>query len=156
LTIEIRRAYAPVMVESNVFDDAALPTLLGAARRTYGDAIRRALDAAGMSDLPGRGSLLVGTIPRGGTPLQVLPTQMGVSKQAVSQVVDALVDRGYLSRAADPADRRRLMITLTARGRDAAKVARRTVANVDRRLAGKVAARDLAAMRRVLVTLASL
>jgi len=144
------------MVESQGFDEAALPALLGAARRTYGEAIRRALDAAGMHDLPGRGSAVVGSIARSGSPMQQLQAEMGVSKQAVSQVVDALVDRGYLSRAVDPEDGRRLLVTLTDRGKEAAKVTRRAVAGVDRRLATKFSARDLVATRRVLGTLAAL
>ncbi len=33
--------------------------------------------------------------------------QLGVSKQAASQLIDTLVLRGYLERATDPSDRRR-------------------------------------------------
>jgi DNA-binding MarR family transcriptional regulator len=37
----------------------------------------------------------------------------------VSQVIDILVNRGYLSRSPDPDDRRRISLELTERGRQA-------------------------------------
>lgn len=134
----------------------ALPALLSAARRPYGRAIRAALDAAGMGDMPPRGAFVVGAVARRGTAMQALPEAMGVSKQAVSQIVDVLVARGYLERATDPADRRRISLALTDRGREAAGVIRRAVAGVDRRLAARIGAADVDAARRALDVLAGL
>ena len=45
--------------------------------------------------------------------------QLGVSKQAASQLIDTLVLRGYLERRVDPEDRRRINIEATERGRAA-------------------------------------
>jgi DNA-binding MarR family transcriptional regulator len=47
---------------------------------------------------------------------------MQITKQAVSQLIETLVDLGYVQRQADPVDRRRVVMTLTAQGRDAAGV----------------------------------
>ena len=102
------------------FDDIAFPALLRAARRTYGSAVRAALAEAGCDDMPRNGSYVVGAIDRTGAPLSQIITGLGVSKQAAGQLVDTLVARGYLDRAPDPDDRRRLTITLTERGHAAA------------------------------------
>lgn len=44
--------------------------------------------------------------------------RLGVSKQAAGKTVDRLVALGYAERADDPADARRKLIRLTARGVD--------------------------------------
>src|SRR5579862_44459 len=90
--------------------DVAFPALLRAARRTYGDAIREALDRAGYGDLPRNGPYVLGAIARTGAPLSEVIEELRVSKQAAGQLVDALVERGYLDRAADPDDRRRVRV----------------------------------------------
>ncbi len=77
---------------------------------------------------------------------------MGVSKQAGGRL-DTLVARGYLDRAVDVEDRRRLTITLTERGRSAAAVVRSTVDQVDAQLVQRVGAGPFAD---TLATLASL
>src|SRR5580698_6117336 len=93
------------------------PTLMRAARGAYAGAIRAQLHAIGIDDLPRNGAfILVGIDDRGG-PTQDLPYDLGVTKQAVSQVIDTLVTRGYLERGPDPYDRRRTMLELTDRGR---------------------------------------
>lgn len=109
-----------------------------------------------MDDMPPRGAFVVGGIDRNGTSMGDLPAGMGISKQAVSQLVDTLVARGYVHREPDPADRRRMLLTLTARGREAAKVTRRAVATVDRRLAQRASAQAVTTTRRVLAALISL
>src|ERR1700761_3349694 len=98
-------------------DEYATPTLMRAARGVYAQAIRAQLAAIGIDDLPRNGafvlvgldgsggpqphlpaigtdarprtgaSVLVGRDGPGG-PQPHLPTELGVSKQAVSQVID--------------------------------------------------------------------
>ena len=67
----------------------------------------------------------------GGASLSLIIQGLGVSKQAAGQLVDTLVVRGYVTRAADPADRRRLTLTLTERGLGAAAAIRSAVEQVD-------------------------
>lgn len=137
-------------------DEVALPALLSAARRPYGDAIRGALNTSGYDDMPSRGSFVVGGVARNGSGMQGMAAAMGISKQAVSQLVDTLVTRGYLLRAPDPRDRRRMTVTLTDRGRAAAAVTRAAVATVDAALVEVVGARSVSSARRVLGALAQL
>ncbi len=127
-----------------------MPALLRSARRTYGSAIRAALAEVGCDDMPGNGPNLIGGVARGGSPLGAITQKLGVSKQAAGQLVDTLVVRGYLERAPDPDDRRRLTVTLTARGRQAADASRRAVAAVDTGLAERVGDESVTRARAVL------
>jgi DNA-binding MarR family transcriptional regulator len=117
--------------EQDWFTDVSFPALLRAARRTYGSAVAEALAEEGCDDMPRNGSYVIGAIARTGASLSQIIRGLGVSKQAAGQLVDTLVTRGYLARAADPDDRRRLTITLTGRGLAAAEVIRDAVDRVD-------------------------
>jgi DNA-binding MarR family transcriptional regulator len=128
----------------------AFPALLRAARRTYGAAIGDELAAAGYDDLPRNGSYVIGGISRGGAPLAEIIRGLGVSKQAAGQLVDTLVMRGYLERAIDPEDRRRLTVTLTDRGHAAAKAIRNAVERLDADLLDRVGPEAVAQARAAL------
>jgi DNA-binding MarR family transcriptional regulator len=129
------------------------PALLRAARRAYATAVQAALAEVGCDDMPRNGSYVIGAIARSGAPLSRIIEGLGASKQAAGQLVDTLVIRGYVARAADPADRRRLTLTLTDRGLGAAEAIRSAVERVDAGLAGRVSPEYVAHAR---VTLAAL
>jgi len=133
--------------------DASFPALLRAARRAYGTVVREALAEAGCDDMPRNGSYVIGAIARSGAPLSRIISELGVSKQAAGQLVDTLVTRGYLDRAADPDDRRRLTITLTGRGLAAAEVIRDAVERVDAGLLRQVGPEYVAHTRAALAAL---
>lgn len=135
------------------YENWSTPALLRRARNVYRFAIRKALVEMGFDDMPRDGAYVVGGVARSGAPLGELIKQMGVSKQAGGQLVDTLVARGYLDRAVDAEDRRRLTITLTERGRSAAAVVRSTVDQVDAQLVQRV---GTGPFRDTLATLASL
>ena len=73
--------------------------------------------------------------------------------QAISQLIDTLVLRGYLERHADAADRRRLTVELTERGRAAAAAVREGVLSVDDELLKRVSPADLDGLRAALFAL---
>jgi DNA-binding MarR family transcriptional regulator len=139
--------------ERDRFSDTAFPALLRAARRTYGSAVRNALADAGCDDVPRNGSYVLAAIARTAVPLSRIIQELGVSKQAAGQLVDTLVARGYLDRAPDPGDRRRLTITLTPRGHAAAEVIRSAVGQVDADLARRVGPEYVAHARATLAAL---
>src|SRR5580658_9749291 len=93
--------------------ELATPTLMRSARGAYARSIRAQLHAAGLDDLPRNGAFILAGIDPSGGPRPDLPAVLGVTKQAVSQVVDTLVNRGYLERHPDPDDRRRVDLRLT-------------------------------------------
>lgn len=127
-------------------DDVTVPALLRAARGAYGHAVRQRL-AADFEDLPGNGPYVLGGMANHHNSAGDLIRQLGVSKQAASQLIDTLVLRGYLERRIDPADRRRLLIELTDRGRAAAAAVRAGVLAVDTELAQLISPAELAGLR---------
>ncbi len=131
----------------------ATPTLMRSARGAYARSIRAHLHAIGIDDLPRNGAFILTGIDTTGGPRGDLSSDLGVTKQAVSQVIDILVSRGYLERTADPDDRRRIVLELTERGRQAADAVSRGVEAVDLQLREHVSPRQIEAMRSVLVAL---
>ena len=130
--------------------------LLRAARFAYGNAIREALIEAGLDDIPKNGIFVIGAISRTGAPLAEIIDSLGVSKQSAGQLVDTLALRGYIERKVDPGDRRRLTVTLTARGRAAAATARAAVERIDAALLKKVGREHVAHTRATLHALIEL
>jgi DNA-binding MarR family transcriptional regulator len=131
----------------------ALPVLLRPGRSVYGLFIRDALVEAGCSDMPANGGYLLGRIAGHGTPLGDVIADLGVPKQTASQLVDTLVIRGYVERTVDPDDRRRVLLTLTERGRLASDIVMDTAQQIDARLLAVVGAER---MRHTKETLAAL
>jgi DNA-binding MarR family transcriptional regulator len=136
--------------------EVPFPALLRGARRTYGMAIRAALDRAGYGDMPRNGPYVVGAIARTGAPLAQIIEDLGVSKQAAGQLVDALVERGYLERSPDVEDRRRVRVGLTPRGRAAGSATRRAVDRVDAALMQRVGRQAVSHTRSTLAALIEL
>ena len=130
--------------------------LLRAARFAYGDAIRIALIEAGLDDIPKNGIFVLGALGRTGAPLAQIIDSLGVSKQSAGQLVDTLALRGYIERKIDPEDRRRLMVTLTPRGREAASISRATIERIDAALLKKVGREHIAHTRATLHALIEL
>jgi DNA-binding MarR family transcriptional regulator len=137
-------------------ETVALPALLRRARRPYTEATLAALAEAGCDDMPRNGSYVLAASARDGAQLSQITRELGVSKQAAGQLIDTLVSRGYLDRSVDPADRRRLTISLTGRGEAAAAVIRAAVSDVDARLLAHVSAEQVAHARVVLSALIGL
>jgi DNA-binding MarR family transcriptional regulator len=129
------------------------PVLLRSARAAYGAAVHAALAEAGFDDLPRNGGFVVTVIANTGAPLSQIIGELRVSKQAAGQLVDTLVTRGYLERAVDPGDRRRLTISLTERGAAAADTVRSVVRQISDALAARVGEEYVAHAR---VTVAAL
>jgi DNA-binding MarR family transcriptional regulator len=134
------------------YEHVMFPALLRHARTTYGKAMRGALEEAGYDDIPANGLYIIGGLGLDDrdVPLRQLVTELGITKQGAGQLVDTLVMRGYLSRTTDEADRRQLVVALTARGRAAADVQREARERIDAELIARVGHADAAAARRVL------
>lgn len=98
-----------------------LPLLLFAGFRTLIDELHAELARQGHPDMrPAHGFALqaIGFGPEAASTSEV-GRRLGVSKQAAGKTVDRLVELGYAERADDPADARRKLVRLTARGHDA-------------------------------------
>jgi DNA-binding MarR family transcriptional regulator len=136
-----------------------MPALLRHARYTYGTAMRHALAKAGFDDIPRNGLYVIGGLAlgvRGDVPLAELINELRTSKQAAGLLVDILVTRGYLERAVDKADRRKVTVTLTERGKAAAAVQAKARKTIDDELVAKVGQDAVACTRRTLAALIDL
>jgi DNA-binding MarR family transcriptional regulator len=133
--------------------DAPMTVLLRIARKTYGAAMIEALKDAGCADMPRNGMYIIGGIARTSTPLNKLVKQTGASKQAASQLVDSLFEKGYIERSINPTDRRKLDVTLTERGTVAALCARAASDNIDKKLQKIVGKELIISTRKTLVAL---
>ncbi|MEP6781527.1 MAG: MarR family transcriptional regulator [Gemmatimonadaceae bacterium] len=136
-------------------DYASIPVLLRHARDAYATAMRTALEAAGYDDIPKNGQYVLGglALQKGGRPLSQLIDELNISKQAAGQLVDALVVRGYLKRDVDDADRRKLTIALTERGRAAARVIGSARDSIDVELLQRSGAQNVERLRKTLAVL---
>lgn len=141
------------MADESPLLQIALPALLRHARHTYGAAMRAALAEGGYDDIPGNGLYVIGALALGEAPLSQIIRELRVSKQAAGQLVDALVLRGYLERQVDPADRRRLTVTLTERGRAAADTQKAAREAIDAELVARMGAERVLHAREVLAAL---
>ena len=141
--------------ETAWFEEVSIPALLRQARYTYGKAMRAVLEGAGYDDIPANGLYIIGglALEDDRIPLRELVKQLGITKQGAGQLVDALVMRGYLSRAVDENDRRQLIVALTDRGRAAAEIQTRARDQIDAKLLARVGKDDVSAARKVLGTL---
>jgi DNA-binding MarR family transcriptional regulator len=143
-------------VEPNAREPESVPSLLRRARRAYARAITDALAEAAFDDVPRNGAYVLAASAREGAQLGQIIKDLAVSKQAAGQLIDTLVSRGYLDRAVDPQDRRRLTIALTERGAAAAAVIGAAAARVDARLLQRVSAARVEHAREGLGALADL
>jgi DNA-binding MarR family transcriptional regulator len=133
-----------------------MPALLRAAWTTYGARMRAALALAGFDDIPRNGLYVIGALAHTDTSLADIVVALRVSKQAAGQLVDTLVLRGYLERSVDSADRRRLTVALTERGRAAAVIQRGAADALNVRLLDQVGPERFAHLRDALLVLARL
>jgi DNA-binding MarR family transcriptional regulator/catechol 2,3-dioxygenase-like lactoylglutathione lyase family enzyme len=137
-------------------NELATPTLMRLARGAYAQAIRAQLDQIGVDDLPRNGAFILAGIDVSGGPRPDLIRELGVTKQAVSQLVDVLAGRGYLERGADSGDRRRVALELTGRGREVVEAVGRGVDLVDVQLGARLPDGQAEAMRAGLIALAEI
>jgi len=108
------------MANDDTASQIPIPALLRHARGAFALSIRNELREGEFEDLPANGPYILGGMANQQVAASQLVRELGVSKQAASQLVDTLVVRGYLTRQVDLSDRRRMTLELTERGRAAA------------------------------------
>jgi DNA-binding MarR family transcriptional regulator len=96
-----------------------LQLLFQASRMANELAIGRVQTQPGGEQIRTSHTLLFPHIEPEGTRITTLAQRVGVSKQAVSQLVDDLVESCVLERVADPSDRRAKLVRFTPKGREA-------------------------------------
>jgi DNA-binding MarR family transcriptional regulator len=135
------------------YEALSMPGLLRGARKAYGNLIREAFADEGFDDMPRHGAYVLARVYGGSSAPADFAHDLGISKQGVSQLVDTMVMRGYLARAPDAEDRRRMELTLTPRGEAAATAGWQAATQADTELASRLSPDGVAALRAGLITL---
>ena len=136
-------------------DDAlALSVLLLAAGNALVDGIQAGIVARGFDDVrPAHGFAFVRLAPSGAT-VSELAAHLGVTRQAAAQLVDELIEKGYVTRQPHPEDGRARLIVLTDRGWACTRAADQAAADTVRAWAGVLGEERLAALRHDLALVA--
>lgn len=90
-----------------------------------------------------------------GTRPSVLADRVGISKQAVGQLVQELQEMGLVERVPDPLDGRACLVRFSARGKKGLFMGLALLAELEAALAKEVGAKDIAHMNRTLLRLLS-
>jgi DNA-binding MarR family transcriptional regulator len=123
------------------------------AQQAFWAEISTGLERAGLDELPVRRVWVLEAIAEGADSPSALAGRLAVSRQAVTQNVDALVQAGYVERTASDTDRRRVSLALTARGTQATTVARRASGRVLTRLRTQLGREKVADLADILAAL---
>lgn len=115
-----------------------LAVLLTLAAETLRTKVLGVLAAHGYPDLRANDIVLLRLAATGRPTITELAELFAVTKQAMSQVVDNLRGRGYIERARDTEDGRRIRVGLSRRGREALAVAGAARVEEERRVAAEL------------------
>lgn len=124
-----------------------LASLFSLAFSAFNQELHQRLNELGFGDVrPMHSFLFQGLIPDGAT-AKTLVDLLGISKQAVSQMLDYLEDKGYVVRKPHPSDGRGKLVVLTERGWGLIKAKEKIVATIENRWGGIVGPDHLNMMR---------
>lgn len=109
-------------------------TLISLFRRTAQLMVAELVDrliAAGYPDVPAATQPVFENLDRDGTRLTDLAARADMTHQSMGELIDTLERRGYVERQPDPDDRRARLVCLTAKGRQAVRVALREIGAIE-------------------------
>ena len=130
-------------------EDTPVLLLITLAEHHLAEALQAHLVAAGFDDHRVVHHNVMAHVTFEGIRLTDLAEKAGITKQAMSELVNDLEQLGYLRRTADPHDRRAKLIGFTDKGRAAVVEARRALAEMESALGE----RSLRSLRRSLLTI---
>jgi DNA-binding MarR family transcriptional regulator len=132
-----------------------LARLFAIGYRQLIDGLHGRLQARGWTDVrPAFGFALLAARDRP-TSATELAELMGMSKQAASKLVDAMVSGGYLQRGTDPEDGRQRPVSLTGRGEELLAAVEEVYAELEAEWAKLIGASQVDRMRRDLMQVLS-
>src|SRR5262252_2362876 len=124
-----------------------------AGLRAWRDATLYRLGQRGYQDVTNTDTALLANLDTADTTISALAQRCGVTRQAASQQLALLSQRGYVSRKPDPADSRAILVRRTAKGHALLHDALEIVAEIEAEYAGFLGAGRLAAAKEVLAEL---
>jgi len=130
-----------------------VPALVQLLARSGAERLRTDFAGQGMAGLRPLHALVLIPLLGGGRHASDLADTLGVSRQAVAQVVTRLERDGYLMRVTDPGDARAKLICLTSRGRAALRTMRTSALAVEDEWRQRLGPERLASFRDTLLAL---
>lgn len=127
-----------------------LPGLCAEVLRHLSEGVVTRTRAAGFLDVRDAHNAVFGNVPDEGIRLTDLAAKAQISKQAMAELVDDLVAKGYFRKVADPTDRRAKLICWDDRGWQIMPHARAYFDEAEAWLAQAVGPEDMAHLRRTL------
>ncbi|MBD0379411.1 MarR family winged helix-turn-helix transcriptional regulator [Paenibacillus sedimenti] len=124
-----------------------LPALLSLAFSGIIQELHEQLDKLGFEDIrPAHGFLFQRINPDGATGMEIVE-HMGITKQAVSQMIDYLEKHGYVARHPHPQDGRGKIVVLTERGWALIRAREAIYAVIEQRWAALIGAERLVQLK---------
>jgi DNA-binding MarR family transcriptional regulator len=130
-----------------------VPALVQVLSRRDANRLRADFAAQGFAELRPAHAVVLAPLFGGGRRAADIADLLGVTRQAVAQVVQDLEAGGYVRRLADPGDARAKLICLTARGRAALRAMRASRLAVEREWAERLGPQRLEDLRTALTQL---
>jgi DNA-binding MarR family transcriptional regulator len=127
-------------------------SMLGQAYSLLGFQIVEGVVGAGYPQKP-KHSAVFAQISPDGSRLTELARRASMTPQAMGELVDELVDMGYVVRHPDPDDGRAKLIVLTKRGRDAVAAGRQTIEGIEEQVTDILGERGHRQLRQLLAKL---
>jgi DNA-binding MarR family transcriptional regulator len=131
-----------------------LALLMLGGYRTLVDAAVAELEARGFKDARAPEHYALVAIESGADNASELGRRLSVTKQAAAKTIDVLLERGYITRDADPADARRKRLTLTPLGTDLLRQGHEIFNELRTRFQRQIGRKELLALEAHLAVLA--
>jgi DNA-binding MarR family transcriptional regulator len=144
-----------VSEDFSAYSGQTVPALVQQLARWGTERLRADFERQGMTGLRPVHTLVLIPLLGGGRHASNLAEHLGVSRQAVAQVLATLERDGYVQRIADPGDARAKLVCLTPRGRAALRAVRACAHAVEQDWQQRLGAERLADFRDTLLILLS-
>ncbi|MGF9966928.1 MarR family winged helix-turn-helix transcriptional regulator [Bacillus rhizoplanae] len=139
--------------QDQVFSKLDLTSLLSLSYSTLIYELHDRLNELGFGDIrPAHGFLFKCITPNGATGIE-LAEHLGITKQAVSKMVDSLEKSGYVMRQTHPTDKRGKIIVLTERGWLVMKTKDEIIAKIEQRWIENIGAERMQMLKEDLTNL---
>lgn len=138
-------------MEHQIFNELDLTSLLSLSFSTLITELHDKLSELGFEDIRPHGFMFKRILPNGATGIE-LAEYLGVSKQAISKMVDSLENSGYVTRQTHPTDKRGKIIVLTERGLAVMKAKEEIVAEIEQRWIANIGAERMQMLKEDLTT----
>jgi DNA-binding MarR family transcriptional regulator len=121
---------------------------LAKASQRWNELLYEEFSARGFGEVrPAYGSVLLPLFEEDGLRMGALAARARLSKQTMTTVIRLMEEAGLVTRGADPHDGRAILVRLTARSREFAPVAGQVVAELEGRVARRLAPDAYRALR---------